>query len=62
MGEKTKTPFDIAGLNLYREFQSVVTLKENLRLEQDDLEATFYDTFLTRLRDDKCTSDDYNQI
>ena len=60
--KKPKTPFHIAGLNLYREFQTVVTLKENLRLEQDDLEATFYDACLTRLRDGKCTSDDYNQI
>ena len=57
-----KNPNDIAGLSLYRQFLIVLTLTENVQIQQHDSEAAFYDAFLTRLRDGKCTTDDYNHI
>ena len=60
--EKPKNPNDVAGLHLYRQFRTVITLKENVRIDRNDEEAVFYDAFLTRLRDGTCTIEDYNHI
>ena len=57
-----KHPFDIAGFNLYKQFQTVITLKENVRIDNNDTEAAYYDEFLIRLRDGKCTVEDFNNI
>ena len=50
-----KTENDIFGLNLYRQFQTVIKHKVNVRIQYDDEEAMFYDNFLIRLRDGTCT-------
>lgn len=60
--QNPKTDNDIYGLNLYEQFQTVITLTENVRIQHDDEEAVFYDQFLIRLRDGKCTEDDYNHV
>ena len=54
--------FDITGFNLYKQFQTVITLKENVRSDNNDTEAAYYDEFLIRLRDGKCTIEDFNHI
>jgi hypothetical protein len=51
-----------AGHKLYLEFNTVVTLTQNVRIRPDDLDATYYDDFLTRLRDGHCDEADYNRI
>ena len=40
----------------------MITLIENVRIQQDNEEAVYYDSFLIRLRDGRCTPEDYNHI
>ena len=44
-----KNPNDISRLHLYRQFLTVLTLTENVQIQQHDSEAAFYDAFLRRL-------------
>jgi hypothetical protein len=52
----------LGGHKLYFEFKTVVTLIRNERIRPDDVDATYYDEFLTRLRDGNCDEVDYNRI
>ena len=37
-------------------------LTKIVRIQQNNEEAVYYDTFLIRLRDGRCTLEDYNHI
>ena len=57
--ENPKTINDITGFNIYRQFQTVITLKENIRTYNYDDKAMFYDNFLIILRGGECINEDY---
>jgi hypothetical protein len=58
----TRLATAIGGPKLYLEFKTVVTLTWNVRIQPDGVDATYYDDFLTRLRDSNCDKADYNRI
>ena len=46
---------DLLGFTLYNQFEDVIILTENNRLDQSDPDAIIFDEFLDRLRDGKNT-------
>jgi hypothetical protein len=51
---------DLLGYLLYSQFDDVIILEENNRLDKNDDDAVLFDNFLNRLRDGINTEDDWN--
>ena len=53
---------DLLGFNLRKQFNDVIKLTENKRLDPQDEDALIFDEFLDRLRDGKNTDNDWNTL
>ena len=57
-----KEPEDIYGYALYNQFDDVIILEENNRLDRSDPDAVLFDEFLNRLRNRENTTEDWNLL
>jgi len=49
-------------LRLYQQFRTAITLTESNRLDKEDADVVWFDSFLERLRDGKNTDDDWMRM